>query len=465
MNKLTIFIIACILLLKQSAVAQFSTVSPIMPLPVSTDTKDKPQSKLWQHDGKYWGVFTNQAGTHVWRLDGNSWTKILTISSSVNARADCKVSGNLVHILLFRKSTSYLVTVEYNPKNGTYELWSELSARVPLNLHPAAETATIDIDSEGRMWLVSDTYSTITVSWSDFPYVNWSLPIEIASGVSLDDIGAVIAFPMFKKIGVFWSDQNTKRFGFKMHTDGDDPAAWSNNELPSSQTAIDLNGGMADDHMNMTLSSNGTLYCAVKTSYDQIGYPRLALLVRRPSGTWDNLYEVSQAGTRGIALLNEEFGKLRIVYSSSEDGGDILYRESATEKIAFGPPQVLIKGQYLNHSTTMKANNGRNAIIVASDTAAVVGVLVSDKIEPTLAASPNPFHASSTIYFTSPVTGSYAVHVYNMTGRRVNTIRSGYARAGEKLVADLNADQLPAGIYILRLEIEGHNRTLKIIRN
>ena len=35
------------------------------------------------------------------------------------------------------------------------------------------------------------------------------------------------------------------------------------------------------------VAADGTLYAAVKTSYDSSGYPKIALLVRRPNGVWD----------------------------------------------------------------------------------------------------------------------------------------------------------------------------------
>ena len=75
--------------------------------------------------------------------------------------------------------------------------------------------------------------------------------------------------------------------------------------MPASASALNVGLGMADDHLNVAVASDGTLYAAVKTSYDTAGYPKIALLVRRPNGTWDPLYEVDQSGTRGIVLLNE----------------------------------------------------------------------------------------------------------------------------------------------------------------
>ena len=42
------------------------------------------------------------------------------------------------------------------------------------------------------------------------------------------------------------------------------------------------------------------LYAAVKTSYDTPGYPKIALLIRRPAGTWDDLYSVDETGTEEL---------------------------------------------------------------------------------------------------------------------------------------------------------------------
>ena len=177
-------------------------------------------------------------------------------------------------------------------------------------------------------------------------------PITIYNGVMDDDICGNIYLKAQGKMAVFWSNQNTKRFGFETHSDGESPTAWSSDEVPATQSALNIGAGMADDHINLAVSQNGTLYCAVKTGYDTKGYPRLALLVRRPAGTWDDLYNVSETGTRPIAILNELKNKIRIVYCSSESNGDILYRESSLSSISFGPPFVLIKGGLYNNPTS-----------------------------------------------------------------------------------------------------------------
>jgi hypothetical protein len=130
---------------------------------------------------------------------------------------------------------------------------------------------------------------------------------------------------------------------------------------------------MADDHLNIAIASDGTLYAAVKTSYDTPGYPKVALLVRRPSGVWDNLYEVDQSGTRGIVLLNEQTGTVSVVYTASEGFNPIVYRETSTSTIAFGPRNTLLSTS-LNDCSSTKQNIGSSVVILASSATSAIGV-------------------------------------------------------------------------------------------
>ena len=115
---------------------------------------------------------------------------------------------------------------------------------------------------------------------------------------------AIAALPS-SAIGILWSNQNSERFGFRVHFDSDSPSTWQPDEIPASQSALNVRGGMADDHLNLAVGVDGTLYAAVKTSYDTVGYPKIALLIRRPNGIWDDLYEVDEIGTRPFIVLNE----------------------------------------------------------------------------------------------------------------------------------------------------------------
>lgn len=330
-------------------------------------TGEKPQSKVWFHDNKWWAVLPNSSGTHVWRLDGATWSSILQIAGSDNYRADCKVAGNVVHILLVRGGTPriQLVSVEYVSASQTYQLWSVRPATVDFdNVSSSIETATIDIDSQGRMWLGSDASTTIEVRYSDSPYSDWFGPLTLATNLSnrvdQDDICVITAFD--NKIGILWSDQDAEEFGFRYHVDGAAPATWSAEENPPNPFG-NAGNGFADDHLNLAAASDGTIYAAVKTSFSTSGFPVIALLVRQPSGAW-NSYWVDDEGTRPIVVLNEAEGIITVAYT--DDSDNIVFRQSPVTGIAFGCPIYLLNGEY-NDVTSAKQNFTDQIVFLASD--------------------------------------------------------------------------------------------------
>jgi hypothetical protein len=347
------------------------------PVPLTAGTGEKPQSKVWQHDGAWWAVFptnaagASSAGTWLWKLQGTTWSTVLKLSAATNTKADVKVDANVVHVLLYAGTNTELLSVEYTA--GTYQPWSQRTAAAAISL-PNSEIATIEIDSAGRMWLVTENDSTdqIVAHYSDAPFETWNGPLTIATGVADDDIAVVTRLPGLNQIGVLWSNQNTERFGFKTHVDGADPADWSPDEVPASQSALEIGLGMADDHLNISTTSDGTLYAAVKTSYDTGGYPKVALLVRRPAGTWDNLHEVAQSGTRGIVEVDEANGVLNVIYTSSEGYNNIVYRQSPLGTITFGPQATMRTGAF-NDASGAKNNYTAEFVVIFGSSGEVAG--------------------------------------------------------------------------------------------
>jgi hypothetical protein len=342
---------------------QMLSITPLQPISSSGNTGEKPQSKVFEYAGQWWTVMPNSGGTSIYRLDGTSWTETQQITANKSVHADVKVIGDLAHVLLFNGTSSQLATMQYDAGDNRFEPWALRPQLTNVALSSGVETATIEVDTTGRMWIASDASTTVEVRYSDGLYTSFSAPITLASGISTDDISAIVAMPNHQ-IGVFWSDQSTKLFGFRTHVDGSAPDAWTANERPASQSALNVGHGMADDHMHLAVSSDGTLYAAVKTSYDKSGYPKMALLVRRPNGTWDDLYEVDGSGTRPVVVVDELAGKVIVAYTSSEGGGDIYYRESDLGTINLTPKQVLIKGS-VNNVTTTKVTSSDQIVFMA----------------------------------------------------------------------------------------------------
>lgn len=75
---------------------------------------------------------------------------------------------------------------------------------------------------------------------------------------------------------------------------------------------------------------------------------------------------------------------------------------------------------------------------------------------------PNPFSQSTTIQFETPEAGSVRIAVYNALGQQVRLLEDGFRAAGKHVVA-LDADSLPSGLYLYRLETENQTLTRRML--
>jgi Ca2+-binding RTX toxin-like protein len=146
--------------------------------------------------------------------------------------------------------------------------------------------------------------------------------------------------------------------------------------MPGVESMLSVGSGLADDHVNLATTSDGTVYAAVKTGFDRSTLPEIGLLKRDPWGQWDPLYEVDNRGTRPIVVVSEAADRLFVFYTSSDSGGDIQYRESPLGNIAFGPVQIMLDGD-LNNATATKNAVSDELLVLASTSSSVWGKLVS----------------------------------------------------------------------------------------
>ncbi|WP_157074853.1 hypothetical protein, partial [Janibacter limosus] len=349
-------------------------------IPASTNTGEKPQSKVWRHDGAWWVVLgstgISPAGTWVWKLEGERWRPEVMISPSTAVRADVQTDGDLAHVLLHGPSTS-LVSLQYD--GAGYQPWAQRPEATGISM-PGSETATLTTDTTGRMWVAYDTSTTVQMRYSDAPYTSFSAPITVASGIKDDDIAAITSL-RGGRIGVMWSNQSSRRFGFRTHQDGSAPSSWTSDEVPAGGSAKSVGGGMADDHINLAVASDGTLFAAVKTSFDSASQPVIALLVRQPDGAWEPLHEVARHGTRPIVLLDEGAATVKVVFTTTENLDDVVERVSPMSKIQFSPSETKVLSGSFNNVTSTKSNADGAWLVLAASTGTVSHAIVGGSAE------------------------------------------------------------------------------------
>jgi len=75
------------------------------------------------------------------------------------------------------------------------------------------------------------------------------------------------------------------------------------------------------------------------------------------------------------------------------------------------------------------------------------------------ACLPNPLRSHTQISYALPTAGNVSLRVYDVTGRTVRTLTSGFQKAGNYSVdwdaRDSYGKQVPYGIYFYRLECYG----------
>jgi hypothetical protein len=75
---------------------------------------------------------------------------------------------------------------------------------------------------------------------------------------------------------------------------------------------------------------------------------------------------------------------------------------------------------------------------------------------------PNPFNSSTTIRYTIPVSGPVALDIYDILGRKVQTLIDISQQAGE-YQAVWEADKVGSGFYFAKLNAGGQSKTTKLI--
>lgn len=142
---------------------------------------------------------------------------------------------------------------------------------------------------------------------------------------------------------------------------------------------------------------------------------------------------------------------------------------------SFGSVSASQSGLYtLDTSTGAASLIGPFASTIATDGGlAFVPDLASSAVTtaaaaPSLVAGPNPFTTATTFSYALRAPGRALLQVYDLAGRRVATISDGPQDAGSHQVSwkprHGGSATVPAGVYFVRLDVDGRTETLKVVR-
>jgi len=356
------------------------------PAVARSPTRDKPQSKLWFHDGLWWGSLFDdeQDAFTIWWLDtdGDVWVNTHTIVDDRHfARQDVLWDG--AHLVTISHGTDqasarHAIHARQFSYNTEARSWNP-SANFPVTVTAAGvEAASLARDGAGHLWagfIVDERVAVVTAGDGD---LEWTAPISIDEPTAVVEVDQAAIVTVGDDIGVIWSNQLRDGVFFALHETGQPPDAWRPAEIALG--GVDA----ADDHISVrSLDGPGGpwVYAAVKTSLDEADNrnqlsPQVLLLARSPEGIWSQhtFGRVEDRHTRPILVLDEERREAWVFATSPFDGGMIYMKRSPLDRIGFpvgkGLPVITADGApKINNATATHQSVGTQSglVVLAAD--------------------------------------------------------------------------------------------------
>jgi hypothetical protein len=343
---------------------------------ISEPTGKGAESKLWWHDGYWWGVLFSPAEEaftiHQLDLAIHEWVDTGTI---VDTRIDGRAARSDVlwderegklYIATHRKienpsvvSNSYnwarLLVYSYNNATSTWTVDPGFGdpadpddlSKVTIN-RDITESLVLDKDTTGRLWATyvsrpqgSDIYSVfVNASLPNDP-TSWGgafvLPFAEAEDVDVDDISALAAFmgPGIGKVAVMWSNQTDGNFYIAVRSDS--------TVLPQQGWVLEtglteLFDVPADDHIKLAKAPSNILLATVKTEATETGEPLIAVVKRAANGNYSlhPVALVSTQDTRPTMVVDAASGQAHVFSVSKIGGGNVCIQSAPLSTLDFG---------------------------------------------------------------------------------------------------------------------------------
>ncbi len=191
-------------------------------------------------------------------------------------------------------------------------------------------------------------------------------------------------------------------------------------------------GGYGDVLYSIIQTPDGGFVMSGGSSFIQFSQPRGCMYILHTDNRGESLWEIKEGGVPHAELLNSKIIR-------TEDNGYIVLAPSM-----LGSDIWVVK-------------TGEDPVSVPDQKNAPV-----PKNFTFLQSYPNPFNSTTTIKYSLPFPTHVSLGVYDPLGRQIGTLCEGYKQVGIH-TTNLNATDLPSGLYFIRLESSGQVQLRKII--
>lgn len=260
---------------------------------------DKPhQSRVFYHDGKWWlaGLKKSENKWKLWKFDGTNWAdQGLVLGDVKSYRPDCFVdnANNKLYIFVSGTSQSQFLRLTYS--GGAWSKDSGYPVNLPQFTHSGEYSISFSRAKNGELWGFRVNSSQLEGVVSTNGGQSWSGVIVLKTGLNNTALTDCHAFSADGSdyMGVCYSENSTTNsiVGFLRHQDGTSSSTWTD----ESANLPPYSGTRSDDHINMAVANDGTVYLITKTDGGGGSIVDNGLYKRATNGTWQ-LFAVNRGG-------------------------------------------------------------------------------------------------------------------------------------------------------------------------
>lgn len=260
---------------------------------------DKPhQSRVFYHDGKWWlaGLKKSENKWKLWKFDGTNWSdQGLIIADLKTYRPDCFLdsANNKLYIFVSGGSKSQFLRLSYS--SGAWSKDSGYPVNVTHFTHSGEYSISFSRASNGELWAFRVNSNQLEGIVSTNEGTSWSGVIVLKTGLHNTALTDCHAFSDSGSdfMGVCYSENSTTNsiVGFLRHQDGTSSSTWTD----ESASLPPYSGTRSDDHINMAVANDGTVYLITKTDGGGASIIDNGLYKRSTGGNWQ-LFAVNRGG-------------------------------------------------------------------------------------------------------------------------------------------------------------------------
>lgn len=199
-------------------------------------------------------------------------------------------------------------------------------------------------------------------------------------------------------------------------------------------------------------------------TYQTVQNFQVTLIVTNTTGCKDTITRIINIGARPNASFSKS---MNATYLATFTPADLTLKtyswdfgDATTSTLTSPTHQYASSGKYIVKLTVTNANGCSQTY---TDSFMSVGISETHNPLFNVSVQPNPFTISTTLHYSLEKPASINASVYDMTGRLVSTLITGKMPKGEHS-ATFDAANVPAGLYMLRLEVDGNITNREIIR-